>query len=172
MSESKGKPPRGVFHVDTQTFVFTSPLVSPWSSEFVWRLLSPLCHWGDWKPGLSVNASTLAFSCFVVPPPDPPRGPPWSLSQSYVARYYSEDEKHFEWPAVPVAFSLRTCEPCGYTFFQSKDYFLFSKSAVSETYCSQGKIASMDVSSIWGCFAANVSWGETRQDTYWWWWTK
>lgn len=54
------------------------PLVSLWSTLFLWLLLSPLCQSSDWKLGLSMSTSTLVFSCFA--PKVTPGGPPWSVS--------------------------------------------------------------------------------------------
>lgn len=127
MSESKGKPPRGVFHVDTQTFVFTSPLVSLWSSEFVWRLLSPLCHWGDWKPGLSVNASTLAFSCFVAPPPILPGGLLEVYHRVTLPATIVKTKNILSDPRSPLLFPWEHVSPVGTPFFKAKTISCFQR---------------------------------------------
>lgn len=101
---SKGKPPRVVFHVDTQWFVFTSPLVSLWSSLFVWRLLSPLCQTNDWK---LFEHERFYFGVFLFCPHDPPGGPPWNLSHSYAAHESTQEQNMAEWPTIPLAFPFQ-----------------------------------------------------------------
>lgn len=102
---------------------------------------------------------------------------PWSsrgaslkfIAQLRCPRVHSR-KKHGWVTHNPPCFSFptaRICVPCGYTFWKEMTISCFGKREVPKTYCSQGEVVSMDVSSIWGCFAANVSWEETRQDTYW-----
>lgn len=110
------------------------------------------------------------FGVFLFCPHDPPGGPPWSLSHSYACPWVHSRKKHGSVTHNPPCFSFptaRICVPCGYTFWKEITISCFGKREVPKTYCSQGEVVSMDVSSIWGCFAANVSWEETRQGTYW-----
>lgn len=100
---------------------FHFPLVSLWSRLFLRLLLSPLCQSSDWMPGLGMNTTTLAFSCFA--PTVPPRGP----LEVYILHSYSAQESSQESPSTSDPQAARICVSCGYTSEKKIDYFLFCK---------------------------------------------
>lgn len=166
---SEGEP-QGSISCRHSAVCFHFPSVSLWSSLFLWLLLSPLCHSSDWKPGLGMNASTLAFSCFAPAPTNPPGGPPWSVSHSYLTRESSQEKTWLSDPQSPSLFlpnSKNMCAPWVHLWKENRLFPVFAQNAVPKTYCSQSGVVSMDVSVIWGCFAV-MSHEETRQDACWW----
>lgn len=155
--------PQGSISCRHSVVCFHFLLVSLWSSLFLWLLLSPLCQSNDWKPGLGMNTSTLAFSCFAppLPPPPPilPGGPPWSVSHSYTTQESSQEKTWLSDPQSPSLFLPNSKNMCAPWVHLWKENRLFPVFAVPKTYCSQSEVVSVDVSFMWGCFAA-VSWGD------------
>lgn len=88
----------------------------------------------------------VCFGVFLFCPPDPPWGPPWSLSHSSAAHESTQEKTWLSDPQSPLLF-LPSKSVCPVdTPFENKTISCFAKSAVPKMHCSQGVVISMDAS--------------------------